>query len=104
MRTESYFVIDGKLTIFKTPGARLLYGIDLAAWLAIAGTQLQTVTGSARGVTLDGAAFIDGTAVCAWVEGLDPDEGAENSVTFAFECADGKSRDFRKIYFKPRPG
>lgn len=103
MRTESYFVIDGKLTIFKTTGARLLYGIDLAAWLAIAGTQLQKVTGSAMGVTLDGDAFIDGTSVCAWVEGLSLDEGAENSVTFAFECTDGKSRDFRKIHFKARP-
>jgi len=104
MRTESYFVIDGQLTIYKTPGARLLYGIDLAAWLARAGTSLTTVTGEARGVTIDGEAFIDGTCVCAWVDGLNTQAGAENSVTFAFECTDGKSRDSRKIYFKARPG
>lgn len=104
MRVETYFVIDGKLTIFKTPGARLLYGIDLAPWLALAGTTLQTVRATARGVSLDGDAFIDGTTVCAWVEGLDTAVGAENTVTFDFECTDGKSRDSRAIHFKQRLG
>jgi len=104
MRTETYFVIAGQLTIYKTPGARLLYGIDLAPWLDLARTALTKVTGDARGVMIDGEAFIDGTCVCAWVDGLDTGPDAENSVTFAFECADGKSRDTRKIYFKARPG
>ena len=104
MRVETYFVIDGKLTIFKTPSAELLYGIDLGRWLSLAGTTLQAVHATARGVTLDGEAFIDGTTVCAWVQGLDAAAGAENSVTFDFECTDGKSRDSRTIYFKQRPG
>jgi len=104
MRAETYFVIDGRLTIFKTPVAELLYGIDLARWLALAGTTLQKVRATPRGVTLDGEAFIDGTAVCARVKGLDTSVGAENSVTFDFECADGKSRDSRTIHFKQRPG
>lgn len=103
MRIETYFVVDGKITIFKTPSARLLYGVNLAAWLTLAGTTLQTVKGSPRGVTMDGEAFIDGTVVCAWVDGLAAGEGVENSLTFDFECADG-SKDSRTIHFKKRPG
>jgi len=105
MRTETYFVIDGKLTIYKTPEACLLYGIDLSKWLALSGTTLQSVRPSAvSGVMLDGEPFIDGTSVCAWVMGLATEAGAENLLTFEFVCADGKSKDSRTIHFKKRPG
>jgi hypothetical protein len=103
MRTETYFVINGKLSIYKTPGARLLYGIDLADWLAKTGSQLDSVTAAVAGVTLDGPAFVDGTQVCAWIQGLDEAEGAVNTCTFTFICTDGKSTDSRTIHFLKRP-
>jgi hypothetical protein len=105
MRPETYFVKDGKITIYKNPGARLKYGIDLAEWLAEAGTALLGVTaGDVVGVTLDGQPFIDGTWICAWVTGLDQADGADNLVTFDFTCTDGKSEDSRTIHFLKRPG
>lgn len=104
MRIETYFVIDGRLTIYKTPRAHLLYGIDLADWLEKTGSPLQDVTAIEQGVTRDGDPFISGTAVCAWITGLDETEGAVNSYTFNFACADGKSQDSRTIHFLKRPG
>lgn len=101
MRVDSYFVKDGKTTIQKTPAARLLYGWDMADWLEEAGTTMASVTGAAVGVALDGGAFIQGTVMCAWVTGLDEEEGAENSVTFSFACADG-STDKRTLHFIAR--
>jgi len=104
MRPETYFVINGQPTIYKNPGARLLYGIGLADWLAEAGTTLETVTAEATGVVIDGAPFILGDVVCAWIQGLDERDGAVNKCVFNFTCADGKSGDSRSIYFKKRPG
>lgn len=105
MRAETYFVKDGKLMIYKNPGARLKYGIDLSDWLAVAGTALLGVTASeVVGVALDGTAFVEGTQVCAWIMGLDQADGADNFVTFYFTCADGKSEDSRTIHFLKRPG
>lgn len=102
MRIETYFVKDGRCSIHKTPTARLLYGEDLVDWLAQTGTTLTAVTGTVVGVTMDGLAFIQGTVVCAWITGLDEADGAENSLTLRFTCADG-SVDERKLYFLKRP-
>ncbi|MCC6071455.1 hypothetical protein ACFSQU_18100 [Massilia sp. GCM10020059] len=102
MNLETFFVKDGKTTILKTPAARLLYGWDLAAWLNEAGTSLQEVGGTGVGIQPDGDAFIQGTVVCVWITGLDESDGAANSYTFRFVCADG-SVDYRTIHFIKRP-
>lgn len=102
MRKEVFLVLHGQPTILKTPRARLLYGIDLTDWIAETGSPLASVTADVRGVTRDGEAFIQGATVCAWIKGLDEAEGAVNSCTFAFACADG-SADERTIYFQKRP-
>jgi hypothetical protein len=71
----------------------------------VAGTELDAVTSSdVQGVALDGAAFIAGTKVCAWISGLDQADGAANTWTFTFICTDGKSTDSRTIHFLHRPG
>lgn len=102
MSLESYFVKDGRTTIRKTPAARLLYGWDLRDWLAEAGTALAAVTGTGEGITPDGDPFIQGSVLCIWIGGLDEAEGAANSYTFRFVCADG-SFDYRTIHFIKRP-
>lgn len=102
MTLETFFSKDGRTTIRKTPAARLLYGWDMAPWLNEAGTSLQDVTGTGVGITPDGAAFISGTVLCVWIAGLDESDGAENSYTFRFVCADG-SVDYRTIHFIKRP-
>jgi len=104
MRSETYFVLNGEPTIYKNPGACLLYGIDLEDWLAGAGTALESVKATAVGVSIVGEPLIIGTAVCAWIEGLDESDGAQNKCVFDFKCTDGKSADSRAIYFKKRPG
>lgn len=102
MALETYFIQNGKITIRKTPAARLLYGYDMASWLSEAGTSLESVTGTGAGITPDGDPFIQGTVLCSWIGGLDESEGAENSYTFRFVCADG-SIDYRTIHFIRRP-
>jgi len=104
MRIETYFVINGQPTIYKNPGACLLYGIDLTDWLAEAGTTLESATADATGVVKKGDALIIGNVVCAWIEGLDEQPGAVNKCVFEFNGTDGKSLDSRTIYFKKRPG
>lgn len=104
MRNETYFVLNGEPTIYKNPGACLLYGIDLVDWLASAGTTLESVEATAVGISIVGEPLIVGTVVCAWIEGLDESNGAQNKCVFDFKCADGKSTDSRAIYFKKRPG
>lgn len=103
MRTDTYFISNGKLCIYKTPTAELLYGLDLVDWLATTGTQLSSVSAAVQGVTLVGDPFIDGTKVCAWINGFDQTDGAINTCTFAFAGTDGKSSDTRTIHFLQRP-
>jgi len=103
MAVDSFFVRHGRPTIYKNPGSRLLYGVNLRDWLGETGTTLLTVDALPEGVNVDGAAFIQGAAVCAWVTGLDLAEGATNSCRFMFTCADG-SEDEVTIYFVKRPG
>lgn len=101
MNTETFFVKDGKTTIRKTPAAHLLYGWDLANWLAETGTTLQSVTGVGVGITPVGSPFIQGTAICIWIAGLNEAEGAANSYTFRFKCYD-TSDEYRTIHFIKR--
>jgi hypothetical protein len=103
MRTETYFVTSGRLSIYKTPSAELYYGINLKNWLAKAGTSLASVTATVAGVTLAEDAAVDGTIVKALVAGLDEADGAENWIRFDFTCTDDKSRDSRTIHFLKRP-
>ena len=103
MAVETYFVRHGHPTIYKNPSARLLYGVNLRDWLAESSTSLVSVQADAQGVELDGAAFVRGTIVCAWIKGLDTADGAVNSCRFEFVCADG-SVDEATIYFVKRPG
>lgn len=102
MLIETPFVKDGRVTFRKTPAARLLYGWDLIDWLAETGTTLQSVTGTGIGITPDGQSFIQGTVMCIWIAGMDIKDGAENSYTFNFQCADG-SAESRTIHFIKRP-
>jgi hypothetical protein len=101
MKIETHFIKDGKVTFRKTPGARLLYGWDLADWLAETGTTLDTVTGAGTGIEPDGDPFIDGTTLCIWIAGLD-ETGADNFYTFRFVCVD-TSIEYRTIHFIKRP-
>jgi hypothetical protein len=104
MITDRFFVKDGVATIFKTPGAELVYGLDLVDWLKLTGTTLATVeVKDFTGVQAVGEPWIDGTCVAVWITGLDEQEGAINCCTFAFAGADGKSWDARTIHFAKRP-
>lgn len=103
MGIETYFVKYGKATIYKTPSASLVYGWDMADWLAEFGSSLLSVTATVQGVTMVGDAFIQGTAVCARISGLDLAAGAVNSCTFRFFCTGGDDYDERTIYFEARP-
>lgn len=88
----SYMLKSGRYVIRKSPGAALVYGVDLREWLADAGAALAGVTiDSTRGVSTVGQAFTSGTIVGALVEGLSLLEGAVNSCTFRFTCTDGQS-------------
>lgn len=102
MATDSFFVQHGKTCILKTPGAKLLYGWDLARWLEKAGTALDQVDADTVGVTLEEPAYIDGTVLCAWVSGFDLAVGAENHLTWSFTCTDG-SVEQRRLHFVLRP-
>ena len=102
MLIETPFVKDGRVTFRKTPSARLLYGWDLVDWLAETGTTLLSVTGAGVGIAPAGQAFIQGTVMCVWITGLDLTDGAENSYTFDFQCADGGAES-RTIHFIRRP-
>ena len=102
MTTETYFLKDGRVTFRKTPAARLLYGWDLAEWLAETGTSVRSVTGTGIGITPDAAPFIQGTTLCIWIAGLDEAPGADNSYTFCFVCLD-TSIEYRAIHFIKRP-
>lgn len=96
--TETYKLVRGRPVIKKTPSARLPYGLKLAAWLGDA--SLVSVSAVAVGVSLDGAAFIQGTNVAVVVTGLDEREAAINSCTFTFTSTEGS--DSRTIYFTRR--
>jgi hypothetical protein len=102
MTVETFFVKNGKPIIYKNQSARLLYGYDLSDWLDEIGTTLESVTAVVVGVAIDGDAFHQDGALCAWITGLDETEGAVNSCCFSFVCADG-SEDERTIYFQKRP-
>ena len=86
--------------IRKSPNAALVYGVDLKDWLADAATGLERVEiESARGVSAQGKPFIQGTIVGVLVGGLSLQDGATNSITFLFTCADGQ-QDTVTIYFE----
>ena len=100
---ETYFVKDGRPTIYKTPAAKLNYGYDLKDWLAEIGADLADVSAEVVGVAKTHEAKIQGTCVYVNLEGLDESEGATNSCTFKFTADDpDASYDERTIYFIKR--
>jgi hypothetical protein len=100
---DKFIVVDDCIQIEKTPGAELYYGINLADWLSEIGQTLQSCSATAVGVSIMEAAAIQGTIVYALIGGLDLADGAENSCTLSFVCADGKSKDSRTLHFTRRP-
>lgn len=96
----SYTLKSGKgYSISKRSGASLIHGVDLAEFLADARTSLVSVViSSARGITATDE-FVQGTVVGALISGLAEHEGATNSVTFLFTCADSQ-QDSVTIYFE----
>lgn len=97
-RLESFRLAGDRYVIGKSPAASLVYAVDLADWLAEAGTTLKAVTSRVRGVTLEGS-FMEGTCVAATVSGFAKLDGAPNCCTFDFECKNGQQSSVT-IYFE----
>lgn len=87
----SYTLKSDRYVTRKSPGASLVYGVDLAEWLRDAGTALLSVEfDSVRGVSAS-QPFFNGTVIGAMISGLSAQEGAVNSCTFRYTCTDGQS-------------
>lgn len=87
----------GKATIPKAPGARKLYGIELADVLAEANTTIASASVSGQeGVIADGAVEPQGTLLLLWVKG--GTLGQVGYITFHYYLSDG-SDDYQTLYF-----
>lgn len=79
----------GRYTVKKSPGATLLYGVDLREVLhgvALTGATIDSTRGVAAA-----APFIRGTVIGVMIDGLAQHEGAVNYCVLKYTCADGQS-------------
>jgi len=93
MSCYGFRIMQGRITIEKDPDAVLVYGFELARWLA--GEALVELEVIGNGITVEQTA-IDGTRALARISG--GTVGEEASATFRFTTESGAT-DVRTMWF-----